>query len=64
MVLYMNFDRGFISFSDSKQMLLSPWISKLTYKNLGLIDSKTYPNLPIDGREKYLQFHRENIFKN
>lgn len=57
------FDRGFISFSDSKQMLLSPWISKLTYKNLGLVESKVYPNLAVSGREKYLAFHRENIFK-
>ncbi|MBD5166665.1 MAG: HNH endonuclease [Helicobacter sp.] len=57
------FDRGFISFLDSKQMLLSPWISKLTYKNLGLVDSKVYPKLPTEDREKYLQFHREHIFK-
>lgn len=57
------FDKGFISFGDSKEMLLSPWISKLTYKNLGLVDSKVYPMLPISGREKYLEFHRLNIFK-
>lgn len=44
-------------------MLLSPWISKATYKNLGLVGSKVYPNLAVSGREKYLAFHRENIFK-
>lgn len=57
------FDRGFISFNDSKEILLSPWISKLTYKNLGLVDLKNYPMLPILGREQYLEFHRNNIFK-
>lgn len=57
------FDKGFISFNDDKIMLLSPWISKITYKNLNLIDNKKYPMLNVEGREKYLSFHRENIFK-
>ena len=57
------FDKGFISFSDDKAMLLSPWISKITYKNLNLSDNKKYPMLNLDGREKYLSFHRENILK-
>lgn len=57
------FDKGFISFSDDKQMLLSPWISKITYKNLNLIENKKYSMLNIEGRETYLSFHRNNIFK-
>ncbi len=57
------FDKGYISFTDEKQMILSPWISKITYKNLGLSEGKIYPLLPVLGREKYLDFHRKNIFK-
>lgn len=44
-------------------MILSPWISKITYKKLGLADSRIYDKLPVEGREKYLAFHRTQIFK-
>jgi len=57
------FDRGFITFTDDKKMITSPWISKMTYKNLNIIPNKTYLNIPIDWREDYLKYHRENIFK-
>ncbi len=57
------FDRGFITFSDDKKLLVSPWLSKVTCNRLNLIHNKKYEILPIDGREKYLKYHRENIFK-
>lgn len=57
------FDRGFITFSDDQKMIISPWISKMTCSKLNLVEDKKYPLLPINGRKKYLEYHRKNIFK-
>jgi len=57
------FDRGFLTFTDDKKTILSPFLSKMTYSKLGISDNKIITNLPILGREKYLEFHRDNIFK-
>lgn len=57
------FDRGFITFTDDKKIQVSPWLSKVTCKRLDLMDQKAYPMLPIEKREKYLAYHRTNIFK-
>ena len=58
------FDRGFITFTDDKKMLISPWLSKMTCSKLNITPDKRYDFLPIEGRENYLDYHRENIFKN
>lgn len=57
------FDRGFLSFTDDKRTILSPFLSKMTYAKLGISDHKIIPYLPIEGREDYLKYHRENIFQ-
>jgi hypothetical protein len=57
------FDRGFITFTDDKKMLVSPWLSKTTCSKLNIVDDKKYNLLPIEGREIYLKYHRANIFK-
>ncbi|MCU0351658.1 MAG: HNH endonuclease [Flavobacterium sp.] len=57
------FDRGFITFTDDKKMVISPWISKITCSRLNISPNKQYPMLPIESREKYLEYHRKNIFK-
>jgi len=57
------FDRGFMSFTDDKKTLLSPFLSKMTYSKLGISDNKTFNFLPTEGRENYLKFHREEILK-
>jgi len=57
------FDRGYISFKDDKVILISPWLSKMTIKKLNLVPGKKYNLLPSEGREKYLNYHRMNIFK-
>ncbi len=57
------FDRGFISFNDDRTILISPWLSKMTLSKLGLSPGKKYTMLPVEGREGYLRYHRENIFK-
>jgi len=57
------FDRGFLSFTDDKKTILSPFLSRMTYSKLGISDNKQYPLLPIDGREIYLEYHRKEILK-
>jgi putative restriction endonuclease len=57
------FDRGFISFHDDKKIILSPFLSKMTYSKLGISNNKTYPLLPVEGRENYLEYHRNEILK-
>lgn len=57
------FDRGYISFSNDQKIIISPWISKMTRSKLNISDSKKYSMLPIDGREDYLEYHRNNILK-
>lgn len=39
------FDRGFITFTDNQEMLLSPFLSKMTYSKLGLSDRKKISNV-------------------
>lgn len=57
------FDRGFITFTTRQEMLLSPFLSKITYSKLGLSDRKKYSKLNIDGREHYLEYHQNQIWK-
>lgn len=56
------FDQGFISFENDGTILISPYISPLNRKKLGLANVKKY-DIKATGREKYLKYHRENIFK-
>jgi len=57
------FDRGFISFTEDKKILISPWLSKMTCLRLNIAPNKQYSMLIVEGRENYLKYHRENIFK-
>ncbi len=57
------FDRGFMSFTDDKKTILSPFLSNMTYSKLGISDNKTFPHLPTEGRENYLDYHRTEILK-
>ena len=57
------FDRGFISFSNDKKLIVSPWLSKMTCSKLNIAPNKQYPMLPVKGREKYLEYHRHEVFK-
>lgn len=58
------FDRGFISFEDDKTLMVSPWISPMNQKRLGIYNGKIIRDLPLDEkRMEYLKFHREHIFK-
>ncbi len=57
------FDRGFLSFTDDKKTILSPFLSNMTYSKIGISDGKTFNLLPIEGREAYLDYHRNKILK-
>jgi len=57
------FDRGFLSFTDDKKTILSPFLSNMTYSKLSISDNKIISHLPIDGREIYLEYHRNEILK-
>lgn len=57
------FDRGFLSFTDDRKSILSPFLSKMTYSKLGISDDKFFSHLPTDGRENYLEYHRSEILK-
>jgi len=56
------FDRGFITFENDGALLISPWISPMNQKRLNLSPRKKY-SFELIGREQYLHYHRENIFK-
>lgn len=54
------FDLGFISFEDDGTLLVSPFLSNITKQRLYLKDGE---KLRLQtGSEKYLQYHRDNIF--
>ena len=58
------FDRGFITFTDDRHMLLSHWITPKNYERIGITDGTFYQRLPIDEyRKEYLQYHRQCVFK-
>ena len=57
------FDRGFISFEDDGTMLVSPWLSPMNQKRLDIFNGKKIRTLPVEGREEYLLYHREFVFK-
>lgn len=57
------FDRGFITFTDDKKIIISPWLSKMTLSRLNIAPEKKYPMLPTEGREHYLKYHRGEIYK-
>lgn len=56
------FDKGFVSFENDGTMLISPWISPLNQKKLNLSPRKKYI-FTLNGREEYLKYHRDEIFK-
>ena len=55
------FDNGLITFTKEKELIVSSSLSKETVKALN-IRSGIYERLPVFGREKYLQYHNDNIF--
>lgn len=56
------FDRGLISFSNDKALLVSDSFSERNLSKLSLSRRQIIVDLPIIGREEYLEYHRNKIF--
>lgn len=57
------FDKGFISFTNEKKVLLSTELEKQIFEKVGLNPQMDYlPYLATEGREKYLEYHRNQVF--
>lgn len=58
------FDKGFISFSDEKELLVSKWLSLESQELLKLNDIEYVEDLPLDDeRKKYLEYHRKYVYR-
>ena len=58
------FDKGIITYTDDKRMIISNWLSPKNKQRLNLKDEEYFARLPIDdARKLYLEYHRNNIFK-
>ncbi len=57
------FDRGFITFTSDRKLIVSDWLSPLNRKRIGLENGAFIQALPMDdARAKYLEFHRSSVF--
>ena len=58
------FDRGFITFTESRHLILSEFISPFTWRQIGLKNDSFIKALPMDDRRVcYLEFHHDAVFK-
>lgn len=57
------FDKGYISFNNRREMLISTLINSATRQRFNIQDGQIYGNLPLKGRESYLEYHKSEIFK-
>ena len=57
-------DKCFITFTEDRHIHISNFLSNRTCKLLGLEDDKFIQMLPMDEKRiKYLEFHRQYVFK-
>lgn len=58
------FDRGFITFDDTRHVQVSNWLSRQDKGRIGIKDNQLFQFLPIDNdRIKYLEYHRQMVYK-
>lgn len=58
------FDRGLITFSEDRKIIISNWISPANKKRLGVSEGQFIQMLPLDAeRQEYMVFHRSSVFK-
>jgi transcriptional regulator with XRE-family HTH domain len=58
------FDRGFITFTENRHVILSEFISPYTWKQIGLKNNTFVKTLIMDDkRTEYLKFHHTSVFK-
>ncbi|MBD5333888.1 MAG: HNH endonuclease [Bacteroides sp.] len=58
------FDRGFMTFTEDRRIMLSNWISPMNKKRLGIEEGQFIQLLPLDDRrQEFMKFHRSSVFK-
>lgn len=58
------FDKGFITFTPNRHVILSSFLSPLTWKQIGLKNDTFVKALPMDDKRiEYLKFHHQSVFK-
>lgn len=58
------FDKGLITFTDDRRLIVSNWLSPKNVERMGLENQKFYQFLPVgEDRLHYLEYHRERVFK-
>lgn len=58
------FDRGLMTFTEDRRIILSNWLSPKNKERLGVKDGQFIQMLPLDdARQSYMQFHRTSVFK-
>lgn len=58
------FDRGFITFTENRHVILSEFLSPFTWKQINLKNDTFIKALPMDEKRiEYLKFHHECVFK-
>ena len=56
------FDKGFITFSDNGDLIISEWLSAANQNRIDFTYD-TNDLMLTSKRKAYLKFHRENVFK-
>lgn len=56
-------DIGLITITPEKRILISPNLSKENIQRISIVNFQIIEDLPIKGREKYLEYHNEYIFQ-
>jgi len=56
------FDRGFITFSNNKEIIISSTLAQKNIDRLNIHSGQQFEDLPVIGREEYLEYHRNKIF--
>ena len=58
------FDRGYITFSDDRRVIISNWLSRQVKDRIGIKENQLFQFLPMnDDRARYLEYHRNTVFK-
>ncbi len=55
-------DKGMITFNNNSQIIVSKTLRKNDLKKINIDEGKEFPNLNIDSRTNYIEYHQNNIF--
>ncbi|NDK08858.1 hypothetical protein EOM39_06485 [Candidatus Gracilibacteria bacterium] len=56
------FDKGIITFDFNKKIIISKSINEYNINLLGIYNNQFIKDLPLEGREQYLEYHQNKIF--